>query len=137
MEADASLMEVLEGIYDSRNTRGKRHPLPTLSRRVWVDGFAESSVRLMRRTLPSTARLPVAVVTARRLEFTWPLPMPWTSKPSLANSGWMPKTNEHEASLELLGVLSVKSRVISGDAMFTHRDVCAKVIEGEATTSFP
>jgi len=47
------------------------------------------------------------------------------------------KTNGHKASLELLGVLLVKGRVISGDAMFTHRDVCAKVIEGEATTSFP
>src|SRR5271166_115051 len=30
MEADASLMEVLEGIYDPRNARGKRHPLPAL-----------------------------------------------------------------------------------------------------------
>ncbi|MBV8129800.1 MAG: transposase [Planctomycetaceae bacterium] len=40
------------------------------------------------------------------------------------------KTNEHKAALELLGVLSVKGKIVSGDAMFTHRDVCAKVIEG-------
>jgi hypothetical protein len=40
------------------------------------------------------------------------------------------KTNEHKAALELLGVLPVKGKVITGDAMFTHRDVCAKVIEG-------
>ena len=40
------------------------------------------------------------------------------------------KTNEHKAALELLGVLAVKDKVITGDAMFTHRDFCAKVIEG-------
>ncbi len=40
------------------------------------------------------------------------------------------KTNEHKAALELLGVLAVKDQIITGDAMFTHRDFCAKVIEG-------
>ncbi len=40
------------------------------------------------------------------------------------------KTNEHKAALELLRALSVKGKVVSGDAMFTHRaaatrhDVC-------------
>jgi hypothetical protein len=40
------------------------------------------------------------------------------------------KTNEHKAALELLGVLPVSGRVVTGDAMFTHRDVCARIIEG-------
>ena len=40
------------------------------------------------------------------------------------------KTNEHKAALELLGVLPINGKVVSGDAMFTHRDVCAKVING-------
>jgi hypothetical protein len=39
------------------------------------------------------------------------------------------KTNEHKAALELLGVLPVKGKVVTGDAMFTHRDVCAEVVE--------
>lgn len=39
------------------------------------------------------------------------------------------KTNEHKATLELLGVLPVQGTVVTGDAMFTHRDVCAKIIE--------
>jgi hypothetical protein len=39
------------------------------------------------------------------------------------------KTNEHKAALELLGILPIKGKVITGDAMFTHRDVCARVIE--------
>ena len=39
-------------------------------------------------------------------------------------------TKEHQAALELLGVLPIKGKVITGDAMFTHRDVCAKTIEG-------
>jgi hypothetical protein len=40
------------------------------------------------------------------------------------------KTNEHKAALELLGVLPLKDKVVTGDAMFTHRDVCAAVIAG-------
>jgi DDE family transposase len=40
------------------------------------------------------------------------------------------KTNEHKAALELLGVLPIKDKVLTGDAMFTHRDVCAAVLEG-------
>jgi hypothetical protein len=41
------------------------------------------------------------------------------------------KTNEHKAALELLGILPVKGKVITGDAMFCQRDVAEKVIEGE------
>ena len=40
------------------------------------------------------------------------------------------KTNEHKAALELLGVLPMKGKVVTGDAMFTHRDICAKVVAG-------
>jgi hypothetical protein len=39
------------------------------------------------------------------------------------------KTNEHKAALELLGVLPIPGTVVTGDAMFTHRDVCAKIVE--------
>ena len=42
------------------------------------------------------------------------------------------KTNEHKAALELLGVLPTEGKVITDDAIFTHRDFCAKVIEGGA-----
>jgi len=40
------------------------------------------------------------------------------------------KTNEHKAALELLGVLPLAGKIITGDAMFTHRDVCKAVIDG-------
>jgi hypothetical protein len=39
------------------------------------------------------------------------------------------KTNEHKAALELLGVLPLRDRVVTADAMVTHRDVCAAVID--------
>jgi hypothetical protein len=39
------------------------------------------------------------------------------------------KTNEHKAALELLGVLPVKGRTITGDAAFCQRDVCAAIID--------
>jgi hypothetical protein len=40
------------------------------------------------------------------------------------------KTNEHKAALELLGILPLASKVVTGDAMFTHRDVCSEVVCG-------
>lgn len=39
------------------------------------------------------------------------------------------KTNEHKAALELLGILPVKGNIITGDAMFCQRDLCAKIID--------
>jgi Transposase DDE domain len=39
------------------------------------------------------------------------------------------KTNEHKAALEMLGILPIKGKVITGDAMFTHRDVCSEIIK--------
>jgi hypothetical protein len=47
------------------------------------------------------------------------------------------KTNEHKAALELLGVLPLKGKVVTGDAMFTHRDVCAAVIAGQGDYVLP
>jgi hypothetical protein len=37
------------------------------------------------------------------------------------------KTNEHKAALRLLGVLPLKGKVVTGDAMFTHKDVARKI----------
>jgi hypothetical protein len=39
-------------------------------------------------------------------------------------------TNEHKAALRLLGVLPVAGKVVSGDAMFTHRDFAQAVRDG-------
>lgn len=40
------------------------------------------------------------------------------------------KTNEHKAALGLLGVLPLRGKVVTGDAMFCHRDFCEKVLDG-------
>jgi DDE_Tnp_1-associated/Transposase DDE domain len=40
------------------------------------------------------------------------------------------KTNEHEAALELLGILPLRGCLFTGDAMFCQRDVCAKIVAG-------
>lgn len=40
------------------------------------------------------------------------------------------KTNEHKAALRLLGVLPLQGKVVTGDAMFTHRDVAQKIRDG-------
>jgi hypothetical protein len=39
------------------------------------------------------------------------------------------KTNEHKAALELLGVLPVKGKVVTGDAAFCQRDVAEAIID--------
>lgn len=39
------------------------------------------------------------------------------------------KTNEHKAALELLRILPIKGKVVTLDAMFTHRDICESVID--------
>lgn len=38
------------------------------------------------------------------------------------------KTNEHKAALQLLGILPVRGNIITGDALFCQRDVCAAII---------
>ena len=38
-------------------------------------------------------------------------------------------TNEHKAALQLLGVLPLAGRVITADAMFTHRDICDTIVD--------
>jgi DDE family transposase len=37
------------------------------------------------------------------------------------------KTNEHKAALQLLGVLPLAGTIVTGDAMFCHRDVCQTI----------
>jgi hypothetical protein len=39
------------------------------------------------------------------------------------------KTNEYKAALELLGVLPLAGKVVTFDAMFTHRDVAQQVLD--------
>ena len=40
------------------------------------------------------------------------------------------KTNELKAALEMLVILPIKGRLITADAIQTHRAICAAVIEG-------
>src|SRR5262249_7626091 len=39
------------------------------------------------------------------------------------------KTNEHKAALKLLGVLPLRGKIVTGDAMFTHRDVAQQIVD--------
>ena len=40
------------------------------------------------------------------------------------------KTNEHKAALQLLGILPVRGRLFTGDAIFCQRDLCQEIIDG-------
>jgi DDE_Tnp_1-associated/Transposase DDE domain len=186
LEADASLMEVLEGIHDPRAARGKRHPLPALLalavvgmlagmtgyeaivdygkqrggeflrllgftrrrglckatysrvfRRIDVADFESRVGRWIRGQLGphDAAHLAIDGKTARgSRDGQAPGIHPVSAyapdvKAVLDQLRVDAKTNEHKAALGLLGVLPIEGRIITGDAMFTHRDVCASVIE--------
>jgi DDE family transposase len=187
MEADTSLMELLEGIHDPRGARGKRHPLPALLalaivamlagmtsyeaisqygkergveflsllgftrrrglckatysrvfRRIDVADFESRVGRWIQGRLGTGDAQHIALdgKTARgsRDGGTPAVHLVAAYAPdvraTVAQLRVDAKTNEHKAALELLGVLPLKGKVVTGDAMFTHRDVCAKVIEG-------
>ena len=38
------------------------------------------------------------------------------------------KTNEHKAALQLLGILPLKNKVVTGDAAFCQRDLAGKIV---------
>jgi hypothetical protein len=189
MEAQASLMELLEGLHDPRRAQGKRHPLPALLglavvamlagmtsyeaivqygkergweflkllgfttrkglckatysrvlRRIDVADFEDRVGRWIAARLgPDDARLlNLDGKTARgsRDGQTPGVHLVAAYAPDvkavLAQLRVDAKTNEHKAALELLGVLAaegaLRGRVITGDAMLTHRDVCAELI---------
>ena len=194
MEADASLMELLEGIHDPRGARGKRHPLSALLALAVVATLAgmagyEALVQYgqergwpflqllgftRRRGLCKATysrvfrRIDVADFEARVGQWIRERLGPGDA-PHLALDGktargsrdggtpavhlvsaYAPdvkavvaqlrvdaKTNEHKAALELLGVLPVEGKVVTGDAMFTHRDVCAAVLAGGGDSVLP
>ena len=185
MEAQASLMELLEGLHDPRRAQGKRHPLPALlglavvallagqagyeaivqygKERGWpflqALGFTRrrglckaTYSRVFRRIDVAAFEAAVAGWVRHRLKPGDARHLALDGK-SLRGSreGGTPaahlvaayapdveavvgqlrvdaKTNEHKAALELLGVLPLRGRVVTADAMFTHRDVCTTVV---------
>jgi hypothetical protein len=186
MEAQASLMELLEGLHDPRRPQGRRHPLPALLGLAVVAMLAgmkgyEAIVQYGKergwdflRHLGFTTRRGLCKATYsrvfRRIDVVdfearvarWlqgrlgPDDVPHIAidgktargsrdgatpgvhlvsayavevKAVLAQLRVDAKTNEHKAALELLGVVPLKGKVLTGDAMFTHRDVCAAVLE--------
>jgi hypothetical protein len=187
MEADATLMELLEGLHDPRSARGKRHPLPALlalavvamlagmtsyeaivpygKERGWgflqLLGFTTkwglckaTSSRVFRRLAVADFEARVGRWVRGRLGPGDAPPIAIDGKAARGSrdgaapgvhllSAYAPevkavpaqlrvdaKTNEHKAALELLGISPVKGKVVTGDAIFTHRDVCAEVIDG-------
>jgi hypothetical protein len=186
MEADVSLMELLEGLPDPRRARGKRHPLPALLALAVVAMLAgmtsyEAIVDYgrgrgweFRRLLGFTRRRGLCKATYsrvfRRIDVAAfeALIARWIrarlgprDAPHLALDGktvrgsrdgeapavhllaaYAPdvqavvaqlrvdaKTNELKAALEILAVLPVAGRLITADAIQTHREFCAAVIE--------
>src|SRR3954462_9608211 len=187
MEAQLSLMELLEGLHDPRRPQGKRHPLSALlalavvgmlagmtsyqaivqygKERGWeflqALGFTTrwglckaTYSRVFRRIDVADFEARVGRWIAARLGRDDAPHLSIDGKTARGSrdggtpgvhlvSAYAPdvkavlaqlrvdaKTNEHKAALELLGILPLAGKVVTGDAMFTHRDVCATVVEG-------
>jgi DDE_Tnp_1-associated/Transposase DDE domain len=186
MDAQPSLLEILEGIHDPRGAKGKRHPLSALLalavvamlagmtsyeaivqygkergrdflyllgftrgrglckatysrvfRRIDVVEFEARVSRWIQGRLRTgdAAHIAIDGKTARgsRDGDTPAVHLVAAYVPdahaTVAQLRVDAKTNEHKAALEMLGILPIRGKVVTGDAMFTHRDVCAKVIE--------
>jgi hypothetical protein len=186
MDAQPSLLEILEGIHDPRGAKGKRHPLSALLalavvamlagmtsyeaivqygkergrdflyllgftrgrglckatysrvfRRIDVVEFEARVSRWIQGRLRTgdAAHIAIDGKTARgsRDGETPAVHLVAAYVPdahaTVAQLRVDAKTNEHKAALEMLGILPIRGKVVTGDAMFTHRDVCAKVIE--------
>lgn len=185
MDAQLSLMELLEGLHDPRRAQGRRHPLPALLglavvatlagmtsyeaivhygkergweflqhlgfrtrwglckatysrvfRRIDVADFEARVGRWLRGQL-GPGDVPHIAIDGKTARGSRDGETPGVHlvsayaphvKAVLAQLRVDAKTNEHKAALELLGVLKVKGKIITGDAMFTHRDFCAQVI---------
>ena len=187
MEADVSLIELLEGLPDPRRARGKRHPLPALLALAVVallagltsyEAFAQYGRERggeFLRLLGFTRRRGLCKATYsrvfRRIDVAAfeALIAGWIrarlgprDAPHLALDGktvrgsrdgeapaihllaaYAPdvqavvaqlrvdaKTNELKAALEMLAVLPVAGRLITADAIQTHREFCTAVIDG-------
>jgi hypothetical protein len=180
MDAQPSLLEILEGIHDPRGAKGKRHPLSALLslavvamlagmtsyeaivqygkergrdflyllgftrgrglckatysrvfRRIDVAEFEACVSHWIQGRLRTGEAAHIAIdgKTARgsRDGDTPAVHLVAAYAPdahaTVAQLRVDAKTNEHEAALEMLGILPIRKKVI------THRDVCAKVIE--------
>lgn len=187
MDAQLSLMELLEGLHDPRRAQGRRHPLAALLglavvgmlagmtsyeaiahygkergwdflqhlgfktrwglckatysrvfRRIDVAEFEARVGRWLRGQL-EPGDFPHIAIDGKTARGSRDGATPGVHlvsayaphvKAVLAQLRVDAKTNEHKAALELLGVLKVKDKVVTGDAMFTHRDFCAAVVAG-------
>src|ERR1700733_7421259 len=182
MDAEQSLLELLEGIHDPRGAKGKRHPLSAvlalavvamlagmtsyeaivqygkergreflyllgftrgrglckatysrIFRRIDAADFEARVGRWIRGHLRTgdAAHIAIDGKTARgsRDGDTPAVHLVAAYAPdvhaTVAQLRVDAKTNEHKAALELLRVLPIRDKIITGDAMFTHRDVCA------------
>lgn len=186
MDAERSLLELLEGIHDPRGAKGKRHPLSAvlalavvamlagmtsyeaivqygkergrdflyllgftrgrglckatysrIFRRIDVADFEARVGRWIQGHLRTgdAAHIAIDGKTARgsRDGDTPAVHLVAAYAPdvhaTLAQLRVDAKTNEHKAALEMLGILPIKGKIITGDAMFTQRDVCSEIIK--------
>jgi hypothetical protein len=95
--------------------------------RAWAhgqtDGDEDAHLALDGKTLRGTADDEVPAVHLLALYAV-------ASGVTLAQAPVGDKTNEHKAALELLRQVPLDGKVVTADAMFTHRDFCDSVLEG-------
>lgn len=93
--------------------------------RAWASGQADDAEHLALdgKTLRGTATEEIPAVHLLALYAV-------ASGVTVAQAPVGDKTNEHKAALELLQEVPLAGKVVTADAMFTHRDFCTVVREG-------
>jgi hypothetical protein len=194
MEADVTLLELLEGLHDPRSAQGKRHPLPAwlalavvallagmttdeaivdygrergweflrllgftrrrglckatssrVFRRLDVAEFEAAVARWVRARLgPDDAphwAIDGKTLRGSREGQTPAVHLLAASAPDVpavvAQLRVDAKTNELKAALEMLAILPIKGPIVTADAIQTHREIGAKVIEAGGDSILP
>lgn len=103
--------------------------MPSHSNRLFARGFFSTSGRDATPIWPLTARPcePRAATISRQSTSWRRTPASCELRVAVAQLRVDSKTNEHKAALELLGVLPLEDKIVTADAMFTHRDFCTEV----------
>ena len=137
----------LLGLLGFTKRKGNRYRSPCVGElsTIYAALDADAFEAVLRRWLQTDADGVAVAIDGKRLRGSRDGAVPGThlvnayDRDARAVLGQVPvgDTNEAKAALVLLGLIPLKGRVVTGDAAFTQRDFCAKVVAGEGNYFLP
>ncbi len=140
-----SLIEVLGRVPDPRSAHGRRHPLGAIlglavcamlcgARSLYaISQWGRDQGEEVSEALGFTRQRTPCVSTLHHLVAAYA----HQAGIVVGQQAVGEKRNELDAVAGLLGQLDLEGRVVTGDAQFTQREVCQRVVAQGGTTSLP